>query len=208
MCLISDFLRAGAAKAGRAPAPTAPETRELRSANPGPEGAMNFFRHRPRLKEFFFPKLSRKLFARIAVVAGLAYAFFGYVCLPTVIHGRSMEPNWRDGEFTFCCRLIPRLRSVQIGDVVAVRLAGARFMYLKRVVALAGDTVEFRHGTLFRNGEPQAEPYLRFRGDWTLPPRKVPAGMVYLVGDNRAMPMDQHVFGAAEMNRIFGKPLW
>ena len=119
-----------------------------------------------------------------------------------------MEPNWHDGGFTFCCSLTYRFRSIRRGDVVAIRLAGRRLMYLKRIVALPGDTVEFRRGMLYINGKPNKESYVRFRGNWELPPRIVQPGMVYVVGDNRAMPMMQHVFGETEQDRIVGTPLW
>jgi len=119
-----------------------------------------------------------------------------------------MEPTYRDGGFTFC--LAPRylFSEPSRGDVVAVRLAGRRIMYLKRIVALAGETVAFDRGRLVVDGMLMPEPYVIYWGEWNLPPRLVKNGHVYVVGDNRSIPMESHVFGQTPIERIVGTPLW
>ncbi len=81
-------------------------------------------------------------------------------------------------------------------------------MLLKRVVALEGQRVEFRNGKLFLNGLKVDEPYVRYPCNWNLPPRQVREGYVYVVGDNRNMPMTNQSFGQALSKRIIGAPLW
>ena len=101
------------------------------------------------------------------------------------------------------------LSDPKIGDVVAVKYIGRRTMLLKRVVALAGDTVEFRHGTLMVNGKPLKENWKTLGPcNWELPPRKVDEGCVYVVGDNRSMDMNDQVFGQVPASRILGRPIW
>jgi signal peptidase I len=160
------------------------------------------------IKRFFFPDLSRAFWVRLGVVAGGAYLFFGYVCIPTRNRGSSMEPTYLDGQFNFCWRLRYAFRSPQPGDVVVVRLAGVRVMYLKRVVAVANETVEFRHGRLYVNDRERQEDYLRYPCAWDLEPRTVKPEHVYVVGDNRDMPMERHLFGQTPLSRIVGGLLW
>ena len=81
-------------------------------------------------------------------------------------------------------------------------------MLLKRVVGLEGDTVEFRSGELFINQEKLSEPYVTYSCNWTLPPRKVKKGYLYVVGDNRNVPIHTHDFGQTPIKRILGAPLW
>jgi signal peptidase I len=81
-------------------------------------------------------------------------------------------------------------------------------MLLKRIVALEGEELEFRGGILHVNGEAIDEPYVRYKSDWNLPPRKVERGNVYVVGDNRGVPMDHHYLGQTPRGRIIGGPLW
>lgn len=92
--------------------------------------------------------------------------------------------------------------------MVAVRFAGNRVMLLKRVVALEGEQVEFRNGKLLVNGEELREPYVHYPCNWNLPPREVERECVYVVGDNRQMPIENHYFGQTSVKRIIGVPLW
>ena len=81
-------------------------------------------------------------------------------------------------------------------------------MLLKRVVAREGEQVEFRDGELFVDGKEIEEPYVRYPCDWNLPTRQVEENHIYVVGDNRNMPIENHHFGQASKSRIMGVPLW
>ena len=157
---------------------------------------------------FFFPPVTWKLLVRVSLVALLSYLFFGYLCIPLHIEGISMEPNYHDGGFNFCWRLRYLFSTPQRYDVVAVRFAGDRIMLLKRIVAFEGDQVEFRQGKLLVNGLELEEPYVRNPCDWDLSPRTVQKDSIYVIGDNRSMPIENHVFGNAAIRRIIGVPLW
>lgn len=91
---------------------------------------------------------------------------------------------------------------------MVIRFAGQRVMLLKRVVALKAEEVEFRDGKLFINGKEMDEPYLHAPYDWNLSPRRVESNSVYVVGDNRSGPMQNHYFGQTSISRILGSPLW
>ena len=92
--------------------------------------------------------------------------------------------------------------------MVAVRLAGKSVMLLKRVVAIEDEVVEFRFGRLLIDGVEMDESYVRYPCNWNLPPRRVEHGHIYVVGDNRSMPMHQHDFGQVSIERIMGGPIW
>lgn len=161
-----------------------------------------------QLRRFFLPRMNRRFFIRLLLVACAAALVFTQVLIPLRIDGRSMEPTYRDGGFTFCWRQRFLFVEPGHGDVVAIRFVGRRVMLLKRVVALAGETVEFRHGLLLVNGRPVDEPYVAGPSDWELKARRVEPGKVYVVGDNRGVPMAGHRFGQVAKNRIVGGTLW
>jgi len=161
-----------------------------------------------KIRKFFFPSLTPKFLVRVCLVALFAYLFFGYLCIPFTIQGISMEPTYRNGGLNFCWRLHTIFLEPKRYDVVTVRLAGSRVMLLKRVVAREGEEVEFRNGKLFVDGKEIEEPYVRYPCHWNLPPRRVEKDCVYVVGDNRSMPMKNHHFGQASKSRIMGVPLW
>jgi len=119
-----------------------------------------------------------------------------------------MEPTYHNGSVNFLWKPHYLFSGPKRHDVVAVRFAGDRVMLLKRVIALEGETVEFRNGRLFVDGGEVKEPYARYSCNWNLPPRQVEKNCVYVVGDNRNMPIEDHHFGQASMKRIMGIPLW
>lgn len=161
-----------------------------------------------RVRQFLFPSLTPKFLIRASVVALLAYLFFGYLCTPLLIQGQSMDPTYRDRSFNFCWKLRYLFSKPKRYDVVAVRFAGSKVMLLKRVVALEGERVEFRDGKLFVDKKEMDEPYVRYPCHWNLPPRQVEKDCVYMVGDNRNMAIENHLFGQASIKRIVGVPLW
>ena len=118
-----------------------------------------------------------------------------------------MEPTYRDGGINFCWKLHYLFSKPKRHDVVAVRFAGNKVMLLKRVVALEGEQIEFRDGRLFVDGEELREPYVCYPCNWNLPPRQVEKDCVYVVGDNRNMPIQNHYFGQTSVDRIIGVPL-
>ncbi|MDY6832104.1 MAG: signal peptidase I [Thermodesulfobacteriota bacterium] len=161
-----------------------------------------------RLQRFFFPALSRRYLLRVILVAAGAFLFFGYVCIPFRIQGHSMAPTYENGAVNFCFTLRYLFSDPAPPDVVAVRLAGNNVMLLKRVVATEGQAVAFRNGDLLVDRRKVDEPYVSEKSDWNLEPRRVKPGHVYVVGDNRSVPMENHQFGQTPTSRIAGVPLW
>ena len=79
---------------------------------------------------------------------------------------------------------------------------------IKRVVAVGGDTVDIQDGKLVLNGNALNEPYVH--GKPTLPvtvhmPLKIPAGYVFLMGDNRPNSGDARYFGPQPLSAIEGR---
>ena len=161
-----------------------------------------------KMRQFFFPSLTPKFLIRVSAVALFAYLFFGHICTPRLIKGKSMEPTYQNGSFNFCWKWRYLFLKPKRCEVVAVRFAGSKVMLLKRVVALEGERVEFRQGKLFVDAKEMDEPYVHYPCHWNLPPRKVEKDCLYVVGDNRNMPIENHFFGQASMKRIVGVPLW
>ena len=97
---------------------------------------------------------------------------------------------------------------VRRGDIVVFpRPDRPREDYIKRVIALGGEMVEMRGGRVWVDGQRLEEPYL-YRDPWALelqagrggepvrlPPVKVPAGHLFVLGDNRFNSVDSRHFG-------------
>jgi signal peptidase I len=146
----------------------------------------------------------------IAIVAAIGLKLF--VVQAFSIPSASMVPTLLEGDRILVCRVCIRIDGVDRGDVIVFEgpdgeapdrgvVGGALHWlgetlgvaepphedFVKRVAGLPGDTIEIdRRGTLFVNGRPVDEPYLRQpvpRRDF--PPTTVPDGMLFVLGDNR-----------------------
>jgi signal peptidase I len=146
---------------------------------------------------------------RIVLVVAVAIVLFKFILLPIRVDGPSMLPTYKHGAVNFVNRLAYWRSEPKRGDIVAVRYSGRSMMLMKRVVALPGETVEFINGQLFVNGQPMAEPYVKYDCDWTARREhyQLATDEYYVVGDNRSMPIDMHYQGAAQRKRILGRVL-
>jgi signal peptidase I len=146
----------------------------------------------------------RRTAVRVLVLVVSAYIVFGYVLMPIRGVGISMEPTIVAGDLIFVNRIAYRFRNPERGDVVAVRIAGRSVVYVKRLLALPGDTVGFVDGVLWRNGAPVDESYVTKGADWQLEEVTLGSDDYFVVGDNRGMAMAQHDFGTATRGRLIG----
>ena len=77
--------------------------------------------------------------------------------------------------------------------------------FVKRVVALPGETVSIRHGVVFINGERLDEPYLQERDEDDMAPILVPPDSYFVMGDNRKGSSDSRHWGPVPVDEIVGK---
>jgi signal peptidase I len=157
---------------------------------------------------FLFGRNPRVTLIRAGTLIVAAGFVFGYVLLPIRLYGISMLPTYRDGCVNFANRLAYVWREPARGDIVAIRMAGPGVVYVKRIVGLPGERLEISMGVVLVNGEPLVEPAVAYRAPWNLPALTLATDEYFVVGDNRAMAMDNHDFGRATRNRIIGKMIF
>jgi len=98
----------------------------------------------------------------------------------------------------------------EVTDALTQELTGRPASFVKRVIGLAGDTIELRSGILYLNEEPQKEPYIArprstFGGDFIPECTKVlvPDNHVFVLGDNRKGSNDsRNAIGFVNQNDI------
>lgn len=136
----------------------------------------------------------------------LALLIQQFLVKPFGIPSESMEPTLLKGDRVLVNRLAYRFGEPQRGDIVVFRPPLGEEDYIKRIVAVGGDTVEVRSGKLYLNGVAQDESYLKEqhvlgRYEELL----VPEGSYFMMGDNRNNSGDSRVFGPVEKGAILGK---
>jgi len=124
------------------------------------------------------------------------------------VDGFSMVPTLKDGEYVLVSRLAYRGDSLpQRGDIIVFESPQtSRLDLIKRVIGLPGDTVRISDGVVEINGQVSSEPYIAapptYRGEWT-----VPAGNLFVLGDNRNDSSDSHAWGLLPLDNVIGKAI-
>lgn len=133
---------------------------------------------------------------------------------PFLVPSSAMEPTIRHGE-----HVVVDLRRYQSarpkdGELVVYELQGT--FYVKRLIASRGETVESRSGQLFVNGVRLDEPYAQHTGESGFPwmnnfdSKKIPAGKLFVVGDNRDLSYDSRMpeHGLVDENELTGQAIY
>jgi signal peptidase I len=150
----------------------------------------------------------RRTLVRIGLLIAVSVVLFGWVLLPVRTYGPSMLPTYSSGSFHLVNRAAYVVREPARGDVVAVRLAGWRVVYVKRIIGLPGERVTIRDGIVLVNGRALDEPYVVQRAPWQMREMALGPDDFFVVGDNRGMRMEQHEFGRVRRERIAGPLLF
>jgi signal peptidase I len=94
------------------------------------------------------------------------------------------------------------------GEIWALRMpsppAPRGSIAVKRVVGLPGETIEVASGRVLIDGEPLSEPYLTAPPSYTLPPTKLGPREYFVLGDNRNVSSDSHVWGPLDASGLMG----
>ena len=143
---------------------------------------------------------SRKLLILVVVLFLLLRFVIGF----SVISGVSMLDTLHNGELVFYTRIHGE---IQRGQVISVRIPTGEY-YIKRVIAVGGDTVDLREGVLYVNGVAEEGDYIRGvtlaeNGAFSYP-FTVEEGDLFVLGDNREESVDSRSFGTVSSRQIKG----
>jgi len=162
----------------------------------------------------------KELFSWVkALVVALVIAFIirTFLFVPVIVDGESMMPTLHNADRMIVNKVPYYFNEPERGDIVVFHATETRD-YIKRVIAVPGDTMYYKDDTLYVNDKKVAEPYLKeykaqmsgvpLTEDFTLEERTgettVPKGKVFVMGDNRQNSKDSRDIGFVDEDQIVG----
>lgn len=131
----------------------------------------------------------------VAVVVALLVRHF--VVETYKVNGESMQPTLQNGERLLVNKFVYRLRAPKPGEVIVFHPPlPTTEDFVKRIIAIGGQTISMQDGVVYIDGQIQSEPYLppSWRDHYNLSPITVPVGDVWVMGDHRAASEDSRFF--------------
>lgn len=158
-----------------------------------------------------------------------------YVLRPSKVSGESMVPTLKDKDVVYISRLPYIFGHVKFGDIVVINsnLEAKRDFFsliaetlksniitkdlfdyevdtfwIKRVIGVEGDIIEFKDDSIYRNGEKLEEDYLNSQNIYTYPNGvkiTVKEGYIYVMGDNRNVSRDSRHEDQIPVKNVIGK---
>ena len=160
----------------------------------------------------FSPRAILEIVQALALAVVISVVLNLFVVQVTEVRQRSMETTLLQGNRVLVSKVDYRIGMPQRGDIIVFNPpVDSTIPYVKRVIAVAGETVDLRAGKVYVNGAlvefpeavgsslPQAPKYTY--------PLTLPAGTVWTMGDNRLASSDSRSFGPVPVENIIGKVL-
>ncbi|HZG72911.1 MAG TPA: signal peptidase I [Chondromyces sp.] len=149
----------------------------------------------------------------LLIAVGLAAIIRYFIFAPIVVDGLSMMPTLHNGDRM----IVNKIGNPERFDIVVFH-APENKDYIKRVIGLPGDKVEYKNDKLYVNGKYYEEPYLEeYRSevldgpltpDFTLEEitgqETVPEGEIFVMGDNRRFSKDSRHIGTVKIDEVVG----
>ncbi|MBC1979870.1 type I signal peptidase SipX [Listeria welshimeri] len=161
----------------------------------------------------------------IIIALVLAFGIRYFLISPVTVNGASMNPTLHDGEHLF----INKVSDPKRYDIIVFPAPDEENAeYIKRVIGLPGDKVEYKEDQLYINDKKYDEPYLDSEKDalksgylttdangdpnFTMAEIKgsngsliVPEGQLFVLGDNRQVSKDSRYIGFISQESVLGK---
>ena len=147
----------------------------------------------------------------VAISLAVSAFFIIFLYQPVKVEGTSMMPTLQDQERVFINKFVYKLEPIERGDVVVFRYPrDPAKSYIKRVVAVAGDSVQIQAGVVYVNGERLQEVYVprMYEDVRSYPGVIVPPHSYFVLGDHRNLSNDSRDFGPVDEEFIYGKAVF
>ena len=149
----------------------------------------------------------------VAIALVIAMVVRLFIAEPRFIPSPSMVPTLAVGDRLLVEKISYHLHAPHRGDIVVfepppqLQEYGYRSSqaFIKRVIGLPGQQVRVHEGRVSVDGQPLTEDYIAAAPEYEMPSVQVPAGSLFVMGDNRNDSNDSHVWGFLPMQNLIGR---
>ena len=141
----------------------------------------------------------------------VSFLIITFLYQPVRVEGTSMMPELRDQERLFINKYAYRFEPVRRDDVVVFLYPrDHQKSYIKRVIAIPGDTLRIDDGEVYVNGKAVPESYVpsEYQDERSYPPITLAANQYFVMGDHRSISSDSREFGPVDRSLIYGKAVF
>lgn len=160
---------------------------------------------RPRSVGRILLGLLRDVLETVVPAIVLAFLITHFIGQQTLVLGQSMEPNLYEDQKLVVDKVSYHFRQPERGEIVVVDMGPDELPLIKRVIGLPGETLEIKNHRVLIDGEVLSETYLAVIMNQDYGSLTIPAGHVFVMGDNRNVSMDSRMIGPIPLERIIAR---
>lgn len=159
-----------------------------------------------------------QLAKQVIIIGFIVFFIHGFIFIPMTIEGKSMQDTIYQNDHV----IFTRFGKIHRQDIVIFQMPNKE-VYIKRVIGLPGDTVQYKNDHLYINHREVKESYLAknikdyhrtvakdvpytadFEATEITGTKRIPANTYFVLGDNRNLSKDSRTFGVVKKSQIMG----
>ena len=146
--------------------------------------------------------IAKELLPYIIIII-VVFGIKTYIATPVLVDGSSMSPTLSDKQFLILNRSTKKLNR---NDIVVFDHDNSKL--IKRIIALPGETIEYKDGILYINDRKYDDKFAGITENFDLTNfgiQKLPENSYFLLGDNRNNSIDSRIIGPVNIEKINGE---
>lgn len=155
-------------------------------------------------------KIIKELYPYVIIII-VVILIRSFIITPVIVSGKSMLPNFNDGELLLVRKIGYNEKTIKRFDVVVIKKDKEEI--IKRIIGIPGEHISYKNNKLYINDELISEDYSHLNTkDFNLEEicscSIIPEGKYLVLGDNRPISKDSRSIGLIDEKDIVGKSVF